>query len=207
MVFCNPATVKLDLLASSAQAIHFSVTSLISQYNFMLTFVYGFNTISARRSLWGELRRWNSNSPWMVLGDFNSVLSSADKHNGAAVSLYETSDFRDCCFDLGLHDVNFTGCHFSWTNGSVWSKLDRVMINPSWSSLNQLTHVHFGPPGAFSDHSPAAVRLGPFEQGRRCFNFFNMWASHVQFLSLVSSHWFSPYMAPPCTFYVADSNF
>jgi hypothetical protein len=143
----------------------------------------------------------------MVLGDFNSVLSSADKHNGAAVSLYETSDFRDCCFDLGLHDVNFTGCHFSWTNGSVWSKLDQVMINPSWSSLNQLTHVHFGPSGAFTDHSPAAVRLGPFEQGRRCFNFFNMWASHVQFLSLVSSHWFSPYMAPPCTFYVADSNF
>jgi len=147
--------------------------------------------------LWGELRRWNSNSPWMVFGDFNSVLSSADKHNGAAVSLYETSDFRDCCFDLGLHDVNFTGCHFSWTNGSVWSKLDRVMINPSWSSLNQLTHVHFGPPGAFSDHSPAAVRLGPFEQGRHCFKFFNMWASHVQFLSLVSSHWFSPVYGTP----------
>ena len=51
----------------------------------------------------------------MVLGDFNLVLSSADKLNGEAVSIYEISDFRDCCFDLGLHDVNFTGCHFSWT--------------------------------------------------------------------------------------------
>ena len=188
MVFYNPATVKLNLLASSAQSLHFSVTSLISQVSFMLTFVYGFNTIAARRSLWGELRQYNTNSPWMVLGDFNSVLSSADKHNGEAVSLYETSDFRACCFDLGLHDVNFTGCHFSWTNGSVWSKLDRVMINPSWSSLNHSTHVHFSTPGAFTDHAPAAVRLGPLEQGRRCFNFFNMWASHAQFMSLVSSH-------------------
>ena len=125
----------------------------------------------------------------MVLGDFNSVLSSTDKHNGAAVSLYETIDFRACCFDLGLHDVNFTGCHFSWTNGSVWSKLDRVMINPPWSSLHHSTHVHFSPPGAFIDHSPAAVRLGPLEQGRRCFKFFDMWASHADFTSLVSSHW------------------
>ena len=57
VVFNNPATVKLDFLASSTQAIHFSVTSLISQLSFKLTFVYGFNTISARRSLWGELRR------------------------------------------------------------------------------------------------------------------------------------------------------
>ena len=63
VVFYNSATIKLDCIASSAQAIHFSVTSLISQLSFKLTFVYGFNTISARRSLWGELRRWNSNSP------------------------------------------------------------------------------------------------------------------------------------------------
>jgi hypothetical protein len=90
------------------------------------------------------------------------MLSPADKHNGEAVSSYEISDFRDCCFDLGLHDVNFTGCHFSWTNGSVWSKLDRVLINPSWSSLQRLTHVHFGSPGAFTDHSPAVVRLDPY---------------------------------------------
>ena len=55
----------------------------------------------------------------MVLGDFNYVLSSTDKHNGEAVSSYEISDFQDYCFDLGFHDVNFTSCHFSWTNGSV----------------------------------------------------------------------------------------
>jgi hypothetical protein len=56
VVFWNPATVKVNLIASSAQALHFSVSSLISQSSFMITFVYGFNTISARRSLWGDLR-------------------------------------------------------------------------------------------------------------------------------------------------------
>jgi len=42
----------------------------------------------------------------MVLGDFNSVLSQADKHNDETVSTYETSDFKDCCSDLGLYDIN-----------------------------------------------------------------------------------------------------
>jgi len=102
----------------------------------------------------------------MVLGDFNSMLSSADKHNGEVVSSYEIFDFRDCYFDLGLCDVNFTRCHSSWTNSSVWSKLDRVLINPSWSSLQRPTHVHFGSPGAFTDHSPTTVRLDPYVQGR-----------------------------------------
>jgi hypothetical protein len=51
IVFWNPATVKVDLLDSSTQGLHLSVSSLIFQYNFMVTFVYGFNTIIARRSL------------------------------------------------------------------------------------------------------------------------------------------------------------
>jgi hypothetical protein len=55
----------------------------------------------------------------MVLGDFNFMLSSTDKHNGEDVSSYEISDFQECCFDLGLHDVNYIGCHFSWSNGTV----------------------------------------------------------------------------------------
>jgi len=32
--------------------------------------------------------------------------------------------------------------------------------------LQRLTHVHFGSSGAFTDHSPAAVCLDPYEQER-----------------------------------------
>ena len=51
VVFWNPTTVQVDLIASSAQALHLYVSSLISQYSFRISFVYGFNTISARRAL------------------------------------------------------------------------------------------------------------------------------------------------------------
>jgi hypothetical protein len=69
--------------------------------------------------LWADLRRWGVDSPWLLLGDFNSILSQEDKHNREPVSTYETSDFRECWSDLGIADLNSTGSHFTWTNGTI----------------------------------------------------------------------------------------
>ncbi|KAL9400787.1 hypothetical protein Peur_004636 [Populus x canadensis] len=48
----------------------------------------------------------------------------------------------------------------------------------------RLTHVHFGPPGAFTNHSHVEVCLDPYVQGRKNFKYFNMWASHDQILEV-----------------------
>ena len=189
VIFWNPTTVSVDLVHVSSQGLHVCVRSLVSQICFHITFVYGLHTIAARRSLWDNLCDWSPPGPWLVLGDFNSLLSQADKLHGCDVSQYETADFHKCCLALGLYDLNYTGCHFTWTNGLVWSKLDRVLVNPFWSSLHRVAHVHFGNQGAFSDHSPALVRLDPQVIGQRSFKFFNMWASHTDFLHTVSESW------------------
>ncbi|KAJ6353313.1 hypothetical protein OIU76_002349 [Salix suchowensis] len=189
VVLWNPSTVSVDMVGSSSQGLHVLVRSLVSQVELHITFVYGLHTIVARRALWDSLRDWCPLSPWMILGDFNSFLSQDDKLNGSAVSMYETADLNKCCLDLGLYDLSYTGCHFSWSNGSVWSKLDRVLVNPHWSSLHSTAHVHFGNQGAFSDHSPVLVRLDPQVPGQRSFKFFNMWASHTDFLHTVSECW------------------
>jgi hypothetical protein len=124
------------------------------------------------------------------LGDFNSLLSQDDKHNGVAVSSYEVADFKNCCSDLGLYDLNYTGCHFSWTNGRVWSKIDRVLTNPFWSSFQSQVHIYFGNSRAFSNHFPAIIRLTyQHVRGKRCFKFFNIWANHDSFLELVADKW------------------
>ncbi|KAJ6287680.1 hypothetical protein OIU76_030634, partial [Salix suchowensis] len=97
-----------------------------------------------------------------------------DKLNESAVSAYEIVDFHKCHLDLGLCDLPYTGCHYTWSNGSIWSKIDRVLVNPFWSSLHQSAHVHFGNQGAFSDHSFATVRINPQDKGHRSFKFLNM---------------------------------
>lgn len=94
VVFWNPSTVIIDFLDCSAQGLNVAIYSLVHQLKFTATFIYGFNTIIARRSLWADLRGWQPNGSWLILGDFNSVLSQGDKHNGEAVSTYEVSDFR-----------------------------------------------------------------------------------------------------------------
>ena len=43
--------------------------------------------------------------------------------------------------------------------------------------------------GSFSDHSPAMVRLDQQAKGHHSFKFFNMWTSHVDFLTIVSKSW------------------
>jgi hypothetical protein len=190
VVFWNPTTVTIDLLDFSAQGLHVLISSLVHQFKFYASFVYGFNTIIARRALWDDLRNWSPNSPWLILGDFNSLLSQSDKHRGELVSTYETSDFRQCCSDLGLSDLNYSGSHFTWSNGSVWSKLDRVLANPPWSLSNTSVQVHFDNPGAFSDHSPATISFNPHQpMGKKCFKFFNMWSNHSRFLDLVTEAW------------------
>ena len=50
--------------------------------------------------------------------DFNSILNSVNKYKGE-VSNYKISDFRASCSDLGLHDINYMGCYFTWTNGNI----------------------------------------------------------------------------------------
>ena len=130
-----------------------------------------------KRPLWDNLRSFNSSLeiPWLLLGDFNNVREVEEKSNGIPITPYEVRDFNQCCYDIGISDFWSTGAFLTWTNNSVWSKLDRAMINNKWAQEGWMVMANFGFPGKFSDHSPCAVSL--FEdndQGVRPFKFFNI---------------------------------
>ncbi|GFZ07066.1 hypothetical protein Acr_19g0000030 [Actinidia rufa] len=129
--------------------------------------------------------------PWLLLGDFNNVLNDEEKSNGLPVTQYEVSDFmKCCCYDIGISDLRSTGVFFTWSNNTVWSKLDRAMVNVKWGQEGLLAQVNFGLPGKFSDHSPCVITLfGDNDQGPRPFKFFNMWTKHEDFLNVVDSSW------------------
>jgi hypothetical protein len=63
LVFWNPSTIKVELINLSAQGLHVTISSLVNQCTFIATFVYGYNTIIARRALWEDLHKWSPNSP------------------------------------------------------------------------------------------------------------------------------------------------
>ena len=191
-VIWNPAKVDLVPLGFSAQVIHCRVTCLTTAKAACMSFVYGLHSIVARRPLWSSLMDFGERCsvPWVLLGDFNSILSAGERVNGVEASSYEISDFRDCCISLGLSDIQSIGCFFTWTNNSIWSKLDRVLVNTKWWDAGFSGVAHFLPPGCLSDHS--AVIFPIFEQivgKKKPFKFFNMWTEHANFSSVVGSVW------------------
>ncbi|GFS42194.1 hypothetical protein Acr_00g0078440 [Actinidia rufa] len=124
--------------------------------------------------------------------DFNVVLKGEEKTNGLPFTQYETSDFQDCCYKIGVEDLRSTGMYYTWSNNTVWSKLDRVMVNSKWLQEGIPALARFGLPGKYSDHSPCIVSLfDNIEHGIRPFKFFNMWTQHSDFFEAVRNSWSS----------------
>ncbi|GFS34444.1 hypothetical protein Acr_00g0034110 [Actinidia rufa] len=120
--------------------------------------------------------------------DFNNVLDSDGNANGLPVTMYEIRDFKNCCYDIGISDLRSIGGIHTSSNNSVWSKLDRAMVNNKWIRDGLIAHVNFDLPRKFSDHSPYTVTLlGKNDRGASTFKFFNIWAKLEKFLELVSN--------------------
>ncbi|GAA0142619.1 hypothetical protein LIER_03474 [Lithospermum erythrorhizon] len=91
---------------------------------------------------------------------------------------------------LGLEDAPSMGSFFTWTNSSIWSKLDRVLMNNVWSSLDLTCSASFLPMELVSDHYPVITSLVKnFTSGIRPFKFMNMWLDHPSFDDVLRSVW------------------
>lgn len=73
--------------------------------------------------------------------------------------MYETRDFLEICSEIAIEDLPFSGPLLTWNNGTVWSKLDRVMVNSKWLEDGLHGFVEFMQPGVFSNHAYAVTTL------------------------------------------------
>ncbi|KAK6150890.1 hypothetical protein DH2020_015822 [Rehmannia glutinosa] len=181
----------MEVIGIHPQVIHVLATCLITHHINFVSFVYGLNKVADRKPLWEELERIRMvvKNPWLLVGDFNSVLSSGDRKNGAPTRPFEIKDFNNCCSTLGLSDLPSKGHFFTWTNNSVWSKLDRAMVDNDWLLDHPHSEAHFLPSG-ISDHSPCIVSMSlPSSIGKAPWRFFNMWTDHDDFIPLVQDNW------------------
>ncbi|VFQ96632.1 unnamed protein product [Cuscuta campestris] len=134
----DPKRVALKVLYSYAQMVHCHIQWHEQKLEFFTSFVYGFNELEERKSLWKDIETYaSSNEAWCVIGDFNVVLTSEDRKGGNPVSNGETADFRDCLEKCGLEEMPFSGPYFTWNNKQkggdrIYSKLDRMVANIEW---------------------------------------------------------------------------
>ncbi|KAL9243905.1 hypothetical protein vseg_017742 [Gypsophila vaccaria] len=193
-IIWKPLAYRVHFIEYNAQYIHMKVDSLVKNQAFFLTMVYAFNGAQERIPLWDNLRRLASSvsGPWAIMGDFNCVLSASERVGGNS-SLLGTDQFRDCVRDGGVIDLQSIGAFYTWNNkqrtdGRIFSKLDRVLVNKAWSDHFREPFAHFLPKG-LSDHSPCLVNFLHRTHLPRSFKYFNMWGLSEKFLPVLKEIW------------------
>ncbi|XP_022853767.1 uncharacterized protein LOC111375198 [Olea europaea var. sylvestris] len=124
-------------------------------------------------------------------GDFY-VITHDGERTGYNTRDRGTTAFSDMMLDSGLENAGFLGNLYTWTNGRVRKRLDRVLINSSAPALcRQFTVKHLNKTS--SDHSPLLLQwTSDDDLGPRPFRFLNVWTKHHDFLAFVSQKWSLP---------------
>ena len=183
----RPRDYSVNILEISEQFIHCEATQLSTSRHFLVTFIYGHNFASQRQPLWDALHHLSTsiNGAWCLLGDFNSVLSKEDRLGGNEVTdhdIHELTTFMESCEVL---EMPSTGAYFSWTNKTLWSRIDRVFINSFWHEEFDYTVAKYLPQG-LSDHTPILIQSHQSPKPPPQFQFCDMWSSHEEFHNIVS---------------------
>ncbi|XP_073037131.1 uncharacterized protein [Primulina eburnea] len=93
--------------------------------------------------------------------------------------------------DSGLIDAGFEGSSFTWTNKTIWKRLDRVLVSVDWGDhFSSIRVEHL--PRTVSDHCPLLVTAPVFARGPSSFRFQRMWLRHHGFLQTVRLNWNLP---------------
>ncbi|KAJ8431896.1 hypothetical protein Cgig2_009963 [Carnegiea gigantea] len=170
------------------QMIHCHVTQLQTSKKFFISFRYGLNRASQRQVLWQDLTAIaaHMNNAWCIIGDFNFVLYKEDRIGGEEIEDHAIKDFAECLEACELNEMRSTGAYYSWTNKTIWSRIDRVFVNPYWpfsADFTQATYLANG----LSDHSPIMIQFHDAPKPKTSFQYCNMWSSHKDFQHIVAS--------------------
>ncbi|KAK1318897.1 hypothetical protein QJS10_CPB04g01155 [Acorus calamus] len=194
-ILWNSELVHITVLESSAQHVHCHIQCKKTLRSFYSTTIYASNTYSERLLLWNTITKLSSGlqgSPWIVGGDFNEVRYSSEKVGGRPVHPRRLRKFNSCIEMSSLQDLKALGHTLSWNNRQVvriMCRLDRVLVNSSFTNLFSHSLVNYLAPG-ISDHSPLKVTYEPvFPSGPKPFKYFEMWESHPTFKDIVEAAW------------------
>ncbi|XP_020253772.1 uncharacterized protein LOC109830821 [Asparagus officinalis] len=174
-----------------------SVNSIDGRINCIISSIYGLNHQESRKILWTDLLQMHQkagNTPWLLCGDFNTMINADEKIGGIALTDADTHDFNSFIDNSNFQHLNTLGCFFTWSNkqdqnSRIWCRLDRALVNESWIDKYNSSHVEYLLPTS-SDHSPALIKIYEEEkQGKKPFKFFNMWTKHSSYLHTVNSIW------------------
>uniref|UniRef100_A0A1S3YZT0 Endonuclease/exonuclease/phosphatase domain-containing protein n=1 Tax=Nicotiana tabacum TaxID=4097 RepID=A0A1S3YZT0_TOBAC len=147
VVAWRPDYYQVRYISGTAQSITCLVTDVVQQNEFYMIAVYAFNIKKERRSLWQHLESMNGGikQPWLVIGDFNSILQADDRIGGNSITMGKVVDLQECIDSCELMELPCGGCRYTWNDkhgdNRVFSKFDWAFVNREW--LDYMLVVQF----------------------------------------------------------------
>lgn len=185
--------VSLSLISRDERLIDVAVK--YNERNFHLSCLYGHPIQSERHFLWNHLEfiSLNRTGPWLLLGDFNEILSNSEKIGGTPRENWTFRNFRNMITTCDLTEMKSIGDKFTWSgerhSHSVKCCLDRAFINSEWRTEYPHAEVEFLE-FAGSDHKPIMVRLNnPEPQRHKLFHFDKRLLDVPSFKGVVKNGW------------------
>ena len=148
MLFRSMWKEGLDVALSSFSIHHIDVQITSEEMgSFRLTGVYGAPNVANRASVW-EFYKSLVGPPqaWLMIGDFNEILSPEEKQGGRGREVWQMLAFQDFLSSADLKDLGFEGDAFTWSNmqygqALIKARLDRAISTVDWVSLFPLYRV------------------------------------------------------------------
>lgn len=187
---------EVTILAKSNYLIHARIGHEILPINWLLTCVYGPPYLNQKEKFWSDLSQMSNNivEPWMLIGDFNEVLTASEKRGGKHLGTTSRKYLMNFIENSGCIDLGFVGNPFTWRNkrgglAHIRQRLDRALANDQWrlaypkAGVQHLTANN-------SDHNPVLLRLW-MENGNRArpFRFEAMWTRAKDSRIVVKNAW------------------
>ena len=195
---------SVEIITCSEHSIHALVKVPSPSLSFLLTAVYAPPQFNKHKLFWDYLQNlaMNISLPWILLGDYNDMISEEEKLGGLPVNRTRITAFRNCLDKCELIDLGFHGPRFTWTykipawQSTIKERLDRGLGNVEWTLLFPSAEIHHLP-RVKSDHCPIMLNTDPLEpKPPKPFCFEQMWLTNPTFPSLVEDSWQASELIP-----------
>ncbi|KAL0925750.1 hypothetical protein M5K25_004120 [Dendrobium thyrsiflorum] len=134
----------------------------------------------------------NSNNPWCVGGDFNTISNTSDRIDGNPPNQHAMNDFNSMITDCNLHDTCYFGGTFTWDRATMWQRLDRILFNTNWIVDLLMTHVkHLSRTNFDHVHLLLSIKTN-ISFVPSSFRFQNMWLLDNGFMNMIHIYWHAP---------------
>lgn len=174
--------ISVNILGSSQWMMNVLVYPNLPHFSFLLSLAY------CPTQYYGKCQFWDSSQllaashldSWLLLGDFNSVVSQKEKKGGRPIASSSNSGLKQFIYQYGLIDMSFNGNPFTWNNGhggcsNIHERLDKGPANHKWRvQYPNASILHSS--AIVSDHLPLILNMEGLTLHPPCsFKFEPMW--------------------------------